>query len=174
MMAVVMRRVCLAGTLCATLLVAACAPYRVQETDPSLAVEPFRELVETPFFPQDQYQCGPASLATVLNAAGAGVSPQQLQPLVYLPGSKGSLQAEMLAAASHYGYLAVPVPPALDSLLQELSAVPLKGRESGRQGDELHTDRKNNFKPEGTVSGFPLLTSSGPDIAEAIPQQNAD
>ena len=122
MMAVVLRRVCLAGTLCATLLVAACAPYRVQETDPSLAVEPFRELVETPFFPQDQYQCGPASLATVLNTAGAGVSPQQLQPLVYLPGNKGSLQAEMLAAASHYGYLAVPVPPDLDSLLQELSA----------------------------------------------------
>ena len=122
MMAVVMRRVCLAGTLCATLLVAACAPYRVQETNPSLAVEPFRELVETPFFPQDKYQCGPASLATVLNAAGAGVSPQQLQPLVYLPGNKGSLQAEMLAAASHYGYLAVPVPPDLDSLLQELSA----------------------------------------------------
>ena len=121
MMAVVMRGVCLTGTLCATLLVAACAPYQAQETNPSLAVEPSRELVETPFFPQDKYQCGPASLATVLNAAGAGVSPQQLQPLVYLPGNKGSLQAEMLAAASHYGYLAVPVPAALDSLLQELS-----------------------------------------------------
>ena len=121
MMAVVMRRACLAGTLCATLLVAACAPYQAQETNPSLPVEPFRELAETPFFPQDKYQCGPASLAMVLNAAGAGVSPQQLQPLVYLPGNKGSLQAEMLAAASHYGYLAVPVPATLDSLLQELS-----------------------------------------------------
>jgi hypothetical protein len=67
MMAVVMRGVCLTGTLCATLLVAACAPYQAQETNPSLAVEPSRELVETPFFPQDKYQCGPASLATVLD-----------------------------------------------------------------------------------------------------------
>jgi len=117
-----MRRVCLGGMLCAALLVAACAPYPAQEVNPSLPVERILELVETPFFPQDRYQCGPASLAMVLNAAGAGVSPEQLEPLVYLPGNKGSLQAEILAAASYYGYLAVAVPPALDSLLLELSA----------------------------------------------------
>ncbi|HED18309.1 MAG TPA: peptidase C39 family protein [Gammaproteobacteria bacterium] len=122
MKAVVTHRVCLAGALCVTLLIAACAPYPVQEVNPSLPVERARELVETPFFPQDKYQCGPASLATVLNAAGADVSPGQLKPLVYLPGNKGSLQAEMLATASRYGYLAVAVPPALDSLLLELSA----------------------------------------------------
>jgi len=122
MMAVVMHRVRLANVLCITLLVAACAPYPVQEANPSLPVERSRELVETPFFPQDKYQCGPASLAMVLNAAGASVLPEQIQPLVYLPNNKGSLQAEMLVAASHYGYLAVPVPPTLDSLLLELSA----------------------------------------------------
>ena len=122
MTAVAMRGVYLAGALCALLLVASCASYQAQEVNPSLAVEPSRELVGTPFFPQDQYQCGPASLATVLNSAGADVAPQQLRPLVYLPGNKGSLQAEMLAAASHYGYLAVPLPPTLDSLLQEVSA----------------------------------------------------
>ena len=64
-------------------------------------------------------------MATVLNAAGAGVLPEHIQPLVYLPGNKGSLQAEMLAAASHYGYLAVPVPPDLDSLLQEFEGRPV-------------------------------------------------
>ena len=117
-----MHRARLGGALCITLLVAACAPYPAQEATPSLPVEPSRELVETPFFAQDKYQCGPASLAMVLNAAGASVLPEQLQPLVYLPGNKGSLQAEMLVAASHYGYLAVPVPPTLDSLLLELSA----------------------------------------------------
>ena len=122
MMAVMMHRVRLGGALCIMLLVAACAPYPAQEANPSLPVEPSRELVETPFFPQDKYQCGPASLAMVLNAAGASVVPEQVQPLVYLPGNKGSLQAEMLVAASHYGYLAVPVPPTLDSLLLELSA----------------------------------------------------
>jgi len=122
MKAVVTRRVCLGGTLCAALLIAACAPYPAQEVNPSLPVKRTLELVETPFFPQDKYQCGPASLAMVLNAEGADVSPEELQPLVYLPGNKGSLKAEMLAAASYYGYLAVVVPPALDNLLLELSA----------------------------------------------------
>ncbi len=115
----VKRRVCLAGALCASLLLAACAPYPVAPTDAALPRS--RELVDTPFFPQQQYQCGPAALATVLNSAGAGVSPEQVQPLVYLPGNQGSLQAEMLAAPAHYGYLAVPLPPTLDALLQELS-----------------------------------------------------
>ena len=115
----VKRRVCLAGVLCASLLLAACAPYPAAPTDAALPRS--RELVDTPFFPQQQYQCGPAALATVLNSAGAEVSPEQIQPLVYLPGNQGSLQAEMLAAPVHYGYLAVPLPPTLDALLQELS-----------------------------------------------------
>jgi len=128
MMAAVMHRVCLGGMLCAALLMAACAPYPAQEANPSLPVERSRELVETPFFPQDKYQCGPASLAMLLNAAGASVLPEQIKPLVYLPGNKGSLQAEMLVAASHYGYLAVPVPPTLGRpvlVLQNLGFVAL-------------------------------------------------
>ena len=32
------------------------------------------ELTGTPFFPQTEYQCGPAALATVLNAAGVKVT----------------------------------------------------------------------------------------------------
>ncbi|MFQ5643768.1 MAG: PA2778 family cysteine peptidase [Thiogranum sp.] len=114
-----MRR---AGALCAALLLVSCATWQPQETSPSFPVETSLELVETPFFPQDRHQCGPAALATVLNSAGADVVPQQLQPLVYLPDNRGSLQAEMLAAPGHYGYLAVPLPPTPDSLLQELSA----------------------------------------------------
>ena len=56
--------------------------------------EPRVELTDTPFFPQEAYQCGPAALATLLNANGVAVSPEQLVPQVYLPERRGSLQVE--------------------------------------------------------------------------------
>src|SRR5262249_33165121 len=43
------------------------------------------ELTEVPFFPQSDYQCGPAALATVMVAAGVKVTPEELVPEVYLP-----------------------------------------------------------------------------------------
>ena len=41
------------------------------------------ELRDTPFFPQEEYQCGPAALATVLAASGVAVSPDDLTGKVY-------------------------------------------------------------------------------------------
>ena len=112
-----------AGALCISLFVSACAHYQDNKRHYlNLPVERSQELLDTPFFAQEAYQCGPASLATVLNFQGVAVSPQQLQARVYLPERKGSLQAEMLAAAAHYGRLAVRIPPSMDSLLLELSS----------------------------------------------------
>jgi tetratricopeptide (TPR) repeat protein len=121
--AVVCRARLTAGALCMSLVLSACAHYQDNKRHYlNLPVERSQELLDTPFFPQDAYQCGPASLAMVLNAQGVAISPQQLQALVYLPERKGSLQAEMLAAAAHYGRLAVRTPPSMDSLLLELSS----------------------------------------------------
>ena len=36
------------------------------------------ELQDVPFFPQDEYQCGPAALATVLVNSGVTVVPDEL------------------------------------------------------------------------------------------------
>ncbi|MHB1215492.1 MAG: PA2778 family cysteine peptidase [Thiobacillus sp.] len=80
------------------------------------------ELADTPFFPQTRYQCGPAALATVLNARGVAVTPDALVPQVYLPAREGSLQAEIVAAARRPGLLAVPVEPTLEALLDEIAA----------------------------------------------------
>ncbi len=105
------------------LLLAACAhrqESRFVPADPSLA--PVHELVATPFFPQRQYQCGPASLATLLTSQGVAASPDSLLALVYIPDKQGSLQAEMLVAPARFGLLGVRLPPDLDSLLSEVSA----------------------------------------------------
>lgn len=110
----------LAGVwLCASLLAACAHRAPLIET----AGRPARvELADTPFFPQTRYQCGPAALATVLNARGVTVTPDELVPQVYLPAREGSLQAEIKAAVRRQGLLAVPVEPALDALLAEVAA----------------------------------------------------
>lgn len=80
------------------------------------------ELSKVPFYPQETHQCGPASLAMVLDAGGAKVTPQELVPQVYLPGREGSLQVEMLAAARRNGLFAYELAPKLDDLLAEVAA----------------------------------------------------
>ena len=80
------------------------------------------ELVDTPFFPQTAHQCGPAALATVLGASQITVTPEQLEPQVYLPGRRGSLQVEMQAAPRRRGRLSYRLQPELAAILAELTA----------------------------------------------------
>jgi tetratricopeptide (TPR) repeat protein len=80
------------------------------------------ELVQVPFFPQDEYQCGPAALATVLVHSGVDVTPQQLVSRVYVPDRQGSLQAEMLAATRSQGRVPYVLPERLAPMLAELRA----------------------------------------------------
>ena len=80
------------------------------------------ELKEVPFFPQTEYQCGPAALATVLAASGERVTPDDLVSQVYIPERKGSLQIEMLAAARRHGRVSYQLAPRFDDLLRELAA----------------------------------------------------
>ncbi len=80
------------------------------------------ELREVPFFAQQEYQCGPAALATTLVHAGTPVTPDELVKRVYLPGREGSLQAEMLAAPRRYGRLSYQIAPRFDDLLREVAA----------------------------------------------------
>lgn len=80
------------------------------------------ELTEVPFYPQDEYQCGPAALATMLVQRGVSTSPEQLKPQVYLPQRKGSLKLELVAAARQHGMLVYPLQPNLDALLTQVAA----------------------------------------------------
>lgn len=104
------------------LLGGGCA-HRTVVQAPTAVDAPARvELTATPFFPQTRYQCGPAALATVLAAQGRDADPEALVAQVYLPARRGSLQAEIVAAARSEGLLAVPIAPSLDALLAEIAA----------------------------------------------------
>jgi tetratricopeptide (TPR) repeat protein len=92
------------------------------QADPPSALAPSVRLADVPFFPQADYQCGPAALAMVLAATGSQVTAEQLVPQVYLPAREGALQAEMLATARRQGRLALMLPAKLDAVLAEVEA----------------------------------------------------
>lgn len=80
------------------------------------------ELAEVPFFPQTEYQCGPAALATTLAHFGVKITPEDLVTQVYLPAREGSLQVEMLAAPRRHGMVAYQLAPRFEDLLREVAA----------------------------------------------------
>lgn len=80
------------------------------------------ELAQVPFFPQDDYQCGPAALATVLSTAGIDITPETLTPEIFLPGRKGSLAVELLAATRRRNRVPYSVPETPVAILEELAA----------------------------------------------------
>lgn len=80
------------------------------------------ELADVPFFPQQDYQCGPAALATTLVHFHVKVTPEALVDQVYLPARQGSLQVEMLAAPRRYGMVSYQLAPRFEDLLREVAA----------------------------------------------------
>lgn len=79
-------------------------------------------LDHVPFHPQAAYQCGPAALAGVLGASGLALAPEALAPQVYLPGRRGSLQIELLAATRRAGRIPYLIHPEPADLLAQLEA----------------------------------------------------
>ena len=92
---------------------------QLQAMPPALPVAV--ELVDTPFYPQEDYQCGPAALATVLVHHHIDITPGHLVDEVFLPSRHGSLPDEISATARRYGMLSYPLAPALDDLLREVA-----------------------------------------------------
>lgn len=113
------------GLIICLLLLSACAstPQSKQlRADGAGALPLAVELTDTPFFPQTQYQCGPAALATVMEFHGVNTTPEELASQVYLPERKGSLQIEMAVAARRHDMLPYRLEPTLGSLFSELAA----------------------------------------------------
>ena len=80
------------------------------------------DIESVPFFPQLDYQCGPAALAMVMTHAGVNVTPENLVKKVYLPERRGSLQIEMLAAPRAAGLVSWKLEPRFENVLREVEA----------------------------------------------------
>lgn len=112
---------------CSLLGLHGCASLQAQQTRALLTQPPADipaqvVLSGTPFFPQSALQCGPAALATVMQAAGVPITPDELTRSVFLPGRQGSLQIDMLAAPRSHGLISTRIAPQMSGLLHEVAA----------------------------------------------------
>lgn len=107
-----------------TLLVGCAGHGNYPRTDSFAAGDVARKALvrSVPFYPQEAYQCGPAAFAMVLNHRNAGVTLDEAIDQVYLPGRKGSLQVEMVAAARSKGMLVYPLEGELEAIIREVDA----------------------------------------------------
>lgn len=85
-----------------------------------------RILNNVPFYPQETWQCGPASLAAVLNYWGLKVSPADITAAIYSQEAKGTLDMDMVFYAEKKGWKATQYPGGREDVIKEIDAgIPL-------------------------------------------------
>ena len=109
-----------AFALGAVVLLAGCAAPASPGAAP--APDTVVRVAGVPFVAQPDWQCGPASLAMAMAAAGRPIDVDTLARASFVPGREGSLQPELLAAARRHGLLATVLPARTDALVGELAA----------------------------------------------------
>jgi tetratricopeptide (TPR) repeat protein len=108
--------------LLSTFLLGGCAIFQRGDWPQGIEGVPTqREIASVPFYPQDEYQCGPAALAMALAWSGLSVQPAELTEKVYTASLQGSLQPAMIAGARRAGRLAYVI-SGTDALIREVAA----------------------------------------------------
>jgi predicted double-glycine peptidase len=75
-----------------------------------------------PFFPQEDYQCGPASLASVMNYRGVFVSPDDVAKSIYSRSAKGTLGIDLALYAHSRGLEASQYKGEMDDLRAKIDS----------------------------------------------------
>jgi ABC-type bacteriocin/lantibiotic exporter with double-glycine peptidase domain len=63
-----------------------------------------RIIPNVPFFPQEMYQCGPASLAEVFHFWGKKISPEEIASEIYSKSARGTLTLDMVLFPEKNGF----------------------------------------------------------------------
>jgi ABC-type bacteriocin/lantibiotic exporter with double-glycine peptidase domain len=58
---------------------------------------------DVPFYPQEEYQCGPASLASVLNYWKSASDPEEIAREIFSTSARGTLTIDMMLYAKKKG-----------------------------------------------------------------------
>jgi len=73
---------------------------------------------DVPFYPQSEYYCGPTTLSEVFAYHGKNIDVEKIASKIFIPGKKGSLQIEMVAATRQYDFSAYAKQGSLIEILQ--------------------------------------------------------
>jgi len=102
-------------------LLAACAPAFDADSRLTVDVPIKARVADVPLIQQADFFCGPASIAMVMQWAGAAVTQEQVAALAFSPGAGGTYLADMAGSSRRLGQLAVRV-NSFDQLLSEIAA----------------------------------------------------
>lgn len=90
------------------------------------ATAPVKLIARVPFFPQEAYQCGPASLAGVLNYWGLAETPEEIARAIYSPGARGTLDMDLVFYGEKRGLKAAQYPGSTEDLKKNIEGgIPL-------------------------------------------------
>lgn len=79
-------------------------------------------LSAVPFFPSEDYQCGPSSLAMVLNFWGMSITPESIAKEIYSEGARGTVDFDMLIFAQKKGFKAIQYSGSIDDIKEKIKA----------------------------------------------------
>jgi ABC-type bacteriocin/lantibiotic exporter with double-glycine peptidase domain len=97
------------------IFILSCSLHSISETQKNV------HLIENvPFFPQEEYQCGPASLAGVLNYYGLKISPEEIANEIYSKSARGTLTIDMVLFAQKIGMSAKQYSGSLDDIRKNI------------------------------------------------------
>lgn len=80
------------------------------------------ELVDVPFFANQDYYCGPAALASMMSYHGRPTTPDRLINQLIIPDKQGTLQIELAAVVRQSGWVPYAIKGTLVSLEQAILA----------------------------------------------------
>ncbi|HOA83708.1 MAG TPA: C39 family peptidase [Thermodesulfovibrio thiophilus] len=75
-----------------------------------------------PFFPSEDFQCGPSSLATVLNFLGMEITPDEIAKDIYSKGARGTSDFDMIIFAQKRGFKAVQYTGSIEDIKEKIQA----------------------------------------------------
>jgi len=77
---------------------------------------------KVPFFPQEDFQCGPSSLAGVLNYWGVSAAPEDIAHEIFSETARGTLTVDMVIYAQKKGLNATQYKSSLQDLKKNISS----------------------------------------------------
>ncbi|WP_353683513.1 C39 family peptidase [Thermodesulfovibrio sp. 3907-1M] len=75
-----------------------------------------------PFFPSEDFQCGPASLAMVLNFWGLRITPEEIAKDIYSKTARGTADFDMLIFAEKKGFKASQYSGNIEDIKEKIKA----------------------------------------------------
>lgn len=98
----------------------ACTAPQTQQWSKNTPISQAVQQLTVPFFAQEDHQCGPAALASMLQFSGVAMTPERLVGEVYIPDRQGSYATELIAATRRHQRIPYLLAPKLSAIFTAL------------------------------------------------------